>query len=171
VTNRGAMPSSETRTTGGFDNPTTSEETTAGHRARTLGHYRSGTGRRRLEPGAGIEPATTLKTRSRRRPVGYYRWSGQAHRLGMKHVGCEIRPIRPDDRPQLLVDADLREVADLAERFEYRPNRTGEAVGEINVANKTIGKCQPKTVPVEVLDGSDLIRGAHDNGSILGNGS
>ena len=53
VTNRGAMPSSDTRTTGGFDNPTTSEETTAEHRARTPRHYSSGSAPKTTGAGCG----------------------------------------------------------------------------------------------------------------------
>ena len=59
VTKRGAMPSRDTRTTGGFANPTTSEfqsPDTASGRAENSAEAATA---RALEPGAGIEPATT----------------------------------------------------------------------------------------------------------------
>ena len=38
----------------------------------------------------------------------------------MEHVRVEVEPVRPDDRAQLEVDADLTEVCGVAERFAHR---------------------------------------------------
>ncbi len=85
-------------------------------------------------------------------------------------VGGQVGTVGPHDRAGLRVDGGLGEELDLAQGFEDGSDRSGELRLEVNRAYRAVGEGDPEWVSAQVFDGTDVVRSAHGNGSMLTSG-
>src|SRR5690606_38859138 len=94
-----------------------------------------------------------------------------AEELVVEDLGCHVGAVGPDDRAQLGVDGDASEVGDVAERLEHRAGRPPDAAAEVDDTGGLTVEGEPVAVVAEVLDSTDVVRGAHGSGPMLARGS
>jgi len=93
-------------------------------------------------------------------------WLGRFE-IVVQHIGVEVGPIRPPDRPEILIDCDLGEERVLAsDLFKYR---TPKERREVYNATRPIGEGQLDSTAFDDMDSGDLGQGIapHGNGSIV----
>src|SRR6266536_1271553 len=91
--------------------------------------------------------------------------------VAMEHVGVQVGPVWPHDRPELLVHAHLpKELRIVAERLEDGSPQLGF---EVDLAHRAVIEAEPKHEALKWLDRADTrcaCADAHGSGSIVSKG-
>ena len=81
------------------------------------------------------------------------RWRKPLRQVAVQDVGVEVGPVRPDDRPQLLVDPHLAEELTIVP--QWLEHRTPDLVLEVDLACRPVVEPEPKDESLERLDRAD----------------